>query len=104
MSIDYNRYTFEPKITDDGREGFEVLYYAPHYVKDPKNNTTISTVYEIKFKYLLFPIDEIYHLCVEQDDANIEEIKDIAAAFKDQYGKDLAVLIYEKKKEIPNYV
>jgi len=34
MSIDYNRYTFEPK--KNNKERLEVLYYNPHYVKDFK--------------------------------------------------------------------
>ena len=99
MREDYNRYTFEPKKDDQDSKRMEILYYNPKYVNDFKHNRIYPSIYEIKSDYNLIKIDNVYHLCILDDNYNADEVLEIAVAFKDQYGQDIAVSMFKTRKK-----
>ena len=115
MSNDYNRYTFVPamdwhnnKYSDNN---YVVLYYNPCYMVNEATGWRYFKSYQVKSLYNvhLHGIDDnVSKLFVfdskDSDTYTAKEVLDICKAFKDQYGKDLAVITYSKREKEPNYV
>lgn len=107
MYNDYNRYTFFPGHLHwfyDSQEFMIVAYYNPDPVYsnsyDFKLNivqSSIVTKYEIKPNYIINRIENTIRI-YNPEMCTIGEIQDIQNAYKDQYGKELDLIV--RKEDI----